>query len=78
MAKNFSYGPSIDELEKELATLEKDFDEYSKVTEEGDYAKSSELLEKLKQQTRLLKIALKKLPPIYRNLKNIFPNSCRN
>ncbi|WP_456085842.1 septation ring formation regulator EzrA [Ligilactobacillus animalis] len=73
LAKNFSYGPSIDELEKELATLEKDFDEYSKVTEEGDYAKSSELLEKLKQQTRLLKIALKKLPPIYRNLKNIFP-----
>lgn len=73
LAKNFSYGPSIDELEKELATLEKDFDEYSKVTEEGDYARSSELLEKLKQQTRLLKIALKKLPPIYRNLKNIFP-----
>lgn len=73
LAKNFSYGPSIDELEKELATLEKDFDEYSKVTEEGDYAKSSELLEKHKQQTRLLKIALKKLPPIYRNLKNIFP-----
>lgn len=73
LAKNFSYGPSIDELEKELATLEKDFDEYSKVTEEGDYAKSSELLEKFKQQTRLLKIALKKLPPIYRNLKNIFP-----
>lgn len=73
LAKNFSYGPSIDELEKELATLEKDFDEYSKVTEEGDYAKSSELLEKLKQQTRLLKIALKKLPSIYRNLKNIFP-----
>lgn len=73
LAKNFSYGPSIDELEKELATLEKDFDEYAKVTEEGDYAKSSELLEKLKQQTRLLKIALKKLPPIYRNLKNIFP-----
>ncbi|MDO5883266.1 septation ring formation regulator EzrA [Ligilactobacillus animalis] len=73
LAKNFSYGPSIDELEKELATLEKDFHEYSKVTEEGDYAKSSELLEKLKQQTRLLKIALKKLPPIYRNLKNIFP-----
>ncbi|MCI5942850.1 MAG: septation ring formation regulator EzrA [Ligilactobacillus animalis] len=73
LAKNFSYGPSIDELEKELATLEKDFDEYSKVTGEGDYAKSSELLEKLKQQTRLLKIALKKLPPIYRNLKNIFP-----
>lgn len=73
LAKNFPYGPSIDELEKELATLEKDFDEYSKVTEEGDYAKSSELLEKLKQQTRLLKIALKKLPPIYRNLKNIFP-----
>lgn len=73
LAKNFSYGPSIDELEKELATLEKDFDEYSKVTEEGNYAKSSELLEKLKQQTRLLKIALKKLPPIYRNLKNIFP-----
>lgn len=73
LAKNFSYGPSIDELEKELATLEKDFDEYSKVTEEGDYAKSSELLEKLKQQTRLLKVVLKKLPPIYRNLKNIFP-----
>lgn len=73
LAKNFSYGPSIDELEKELETVEKDFDEYSKVTEEGDYAKSSELLEKLKQQTRLLKIALKKLPPIYRNLKNIFP-----
>ena len=73
LAKNFSYGPSIDKLEADLAGLEKDFDDYAKVTEEGDYAKSSSLLEKLQAKTRSLKIALKKLPPVYRNLKNVFP-----
>lgn len=73
LAKNFSYGPSITKLEQQLNDLEEDFKTYSKVTEDGNFVRSSELLEKLEQKTRDLKIALKKLPPIYRDLKNVFP-----
>lgn len=73
LAKNFSYGPSIDKLEAELAALEKDFDKYAQVTQAGDFVSSNELLNSLEQKTNVLKTALKKLPPIYRNFKNIFP-----
>ncbi|MCP9312353.1 septation ring formation regulator EzrA [Liquorilactobacillus satsumensis] len=73
LAKNFSYGPSIDQLEDRLASIEKTFDTYTKTALGGDYIKSSKILNELTKETVQLEKMLKAIPPIYRNLKNVFP-----
>ena len=74
LAKNFSYGPSVDLLEENLAQIETDFDHYSEIAKQGDYVKASELLVGLEKKTAALEQELKQIPPLYRNLKNIFPD----
>lgn len=73
LAKNFSFGPSIDKLEENLSEIEKTFDNYSEMAKVGDYVKSAEILKTLKKETVLLETAIKVVPPLYRNVKNIFP-----
>lgn len=73
LAKNFSYGPSVDKLEENLAQIETDFDHYADVANQGDYVRANELLGSLEKKTEALEKNLKQIPPLYRNLKNIFP-----
>lgn len=73
LAKNFSFGPSIDKLEENLAEIEKTFDSYSQTTNLGDYVKSTEILKVLKKETALLENAIKVIPPLYRSVKNVYP-----
>lgn len=73
LAKNFSFGPSIDKLEENLAEIEKTFDSYSQTTTLGDYVKSAEILKILKKETALLENAIKVIPPLYRSVKNVYP-----
>ncbi|MFT9003455.1 MAG: septation ring formation regulator EzrA [Liquorilactobacillus hordei] len=73
LAKNFSYGPSIDKLEEDLAKIEKTFDSYSQTTKQGDYVKSTEILKVLKKETALLENAIKVIPSLYRSVKNVYP-----
>ncbi|MFT8882828.1 MAG: septation ring formation regulator EzrA [Liquorilactobacillus hordei] len=73
LAKNFSYGPSIDKLEEDLAKIEKTFDSYSQTIKQGDYVKSTEILKVLKKETALLENAIKVIPSLYRSVKNVYP-----
>ena len=74
MAKNFSFGPSIDKLEENLSKLEEDFDKYAKLTESGDFVTSDKPLNQLKEDTASMERDLEVIPGIYKNLKNIFPD----
>lgn len=44
-----------------------------KVLEKGDLKKTDEILSELRQKTRVLETALDKIPPIYKNYKNVYP-----
>ena len=71
LAKNFSFGPSIDKLEENLSKLEEDFDKYAKLTESGDFVTSDKPLNQLKEDTASMERDLEVIPGIYKNLKNV-------
>ncbi|KRL00097.1 septation ring formation regulator EzrA [Liquorilactobacillus capillatus DSM 19910] len=73
LAKNFSYGPSVDKLEENLAQIETDFDHYAEIANQGDYVTAGKLVSKLDDKTATLEKNLEQIPPLYRNLKNVFP-----
>ncbi|MFT8869553.1 septation ring formation regulator EzrA [Liquorilactobacillus nagelii] len=73
LAKNFSFGPSIDQLEENLSNLEAAFDHYGKLARQGDYLAADQELRQLEKNTTVLAQQIKQIPPLYRNLKNVFP-----
>lgn len=56
-----------------MQNLENLFEDYMKVLEKGDLKKTDEILSELRQKTRVLETALDKIPPIYKNYKNVYP-----
>ena len=73
LAKSFSFGPSIDKLEAQLESLERKFDEYTKVMESGDYVKSAKPLAELQKATTQMEDCVTQIPSLYKDLKNVFP-----
>ncbi|KRL74417.1 septation ring formation regulator ezra [Ligilactobacillus saerimneri DSM 16049] len=73
LAKNFSYGPVIDKLEENLANLEDEFEQYSKLTASGDFVKSEKPMKQLEKNTSEMEACLESIPPLYNNLKTVFP-----
>lgn len=71
--KNFSFGPSIDKLEEQSAEIEDDFSKYTQYSESGDFVSSEEPLNKLKNDMSTLENAVAEIPPLFKNLNNIFP-----
>lgn len=73
LAKNFSYGPSIDKLEDMLSGLEADFDDFSKFTSEGDHEHAESILESLRTETGRLEELLSAIPDLYKDIATEFP-----
>lgn len=71
--KNFSFGPSIDKLEDKSAEIEDDFSKYTKYSESGDFVSSEEPLNKLRNDMSALEDAVQEIPPLFKNLNNVFP-----
>lgn len=74
LSKNFSYGPSIDKLEDKLTGLEDDFDRFSTLTSAGDHDTAEKVLGNLREDTASLEKILEEIPPLYKSLKNEFPD----
>lgn len=77
LAKSFSYGPSSDKLEDQLGELEQKFNDFTKMLESGDYVKSTKPLADLQKATNEIEEKVDKIPPIFKNLKNIFPDQIK-
>ncbi|GAK47931.1 septation ring formation regulator EzrA [Secundilactobacillus oryzae JCM 18671] len=73
LAKNFSYGPSIDKLEDMLSGLEADFDNFAKFTSDGDHEHAQEILDSLREDTSRLEELLDTIPDLYKDIATEFP-----
>lgn len=73
LTKSFLYGDSIDLLEKRLAKLEDDNDQFGTLTNEGDHERASRLLADLQTESDQLTELIEQIPPLYQNLKTEFP-----
>ncbi|PWF99554.1 septation ring formation regulator EzrA [Levilactobacillus bambusae] len=74
LAKNFSFGPSIDGLEEMLASLENDFDHFAKLTNAGDHEKAEDVLNQLQQDTNRLEQLIEEIPALYKDLATEYPD----
>ena len=77
LAKSFSFGPSSDKLEEQLGELEQQFNDYTKLMESGDYVKSAKPLLDLQDATAEMEEKVEKIPPIFKNLKSVFPDQLK-
>lgn len=77
LAKSFSFGPSSDKLEEQLGELEQQFNDYTKLMESGDYVKSAKPLSDLQNATAEMEEKVEKIPPIFKNLKSVFPDQLK-
>ncbi|KRN01923.1 septation ring formation regulator EzrA [Levilactobacillus senmaizukei DSM 21775 = NBRC 103853] len=77
LAKNFAFGPSIDQLEERLSQLEDDFDTFTQLTKEGDHERAADVLEQLKEDTSILDDLIADIPPLYRDLTVTYPDQVK-
>lgn len=73
LSKNFLYGDSVDELEKRLASLEDNNDQFSTLTSQGDHDKAAKVMSQLQADTDQLSELIEQIPPLYQDLKEEFP-----
>lgn len=77
LSQNFSFGPSIDQLEDRLANLESDFDQFSQLAKAGDHDAAEKVLDQLRHDTSALEMDIDRIPPIYKDLVSGFPDQLK-
>jgi len=77
LSQNFSFGPSIDQLEDRLANLESDFDNFSQLAKSGDHDAAEKVLDQLRHDTSALETDIDQIPPIYKDLVSGFPDQLK-
>ncbi|GAB5054996.1 MULTISPECIES: septation ring formation regulator EzrA [Pediococcus] len=73
LAKNMTYGPSIDMLNDSLERLENAFENFAKTVESGDHKKAEGQLQQLQTSTKGLEEQLEAIPELYIQLNEDFP-----
>ncbi|MCM0598700.1 septation ring formation regulator EzrA [Periweissella fabalis] len=73
LTRNFEFGESIDKLEEMLANLEDDFDEFTRLTEQGDHTAASDIYTQLHSETEHLEQIIEQIPSVEKQLQTDFP-----
>lgn len=71
--KSFQYGGSVDALKERLTTLEKQYDQFTDLTDKGDFDGAEKILNDLKHENAELEAQIKQIPDLYRPLATEFP-----
>ncbi|MGX7052246.1 septation ring formation regulator EzrA [Leuconostoc palmae] len=72
LAENFKYGPANDGLDKFLSQLEKDYEEFTKLTEDGDHATASDIYEQLAMETTQMETMMSDIPDLFEKLNKVY------
>ncbi|WP_412989995.1 septation ring formation regulator EzrA [Pediococcus siamensis] len=73
LAKDMTYGPSVDMLNDSLQRLENAFNNFAKTVESGDHKKANDQLQQLHSNTKALEDQLDTIPALYIQLNEDFP-----
>lgn len=73
LSQNFNFGPAVEKLEEILGSLEDDFADFSRLTEEGDHATASGIYETLGMETTQLEERIESIPPLFEVLDQKIP-----
>ncbi|WP_395318810.1 septation ring formation regulator EzrA [Fructilactobacillus frigidiflavus] len=65
LTKNSEFGPALDALEEQLSSIEETFDDFSKLTQQGDHANAEKILVDLNKATINLESSISAIPVLY-------------
>ncbi|MBU7455022.1 septation ring formation regulator EzrA [Leuconostoc fallax] len=68
LAENFKFGPANPALNKFLDQLEKDYDEFTRLTDDGDHAAASDIYEQLGMETTQMEKMMRDTPTLFDKL----------
>lgn len=72
LAENFKFGPANPALDKFLKQLETDYDEFSRLTEDGDHATASDIYEQLAMETTQMENMMADIPALFEKLDTVY------
>ncbi len=72
--EGFSYGESKVKLNQQLIDLQKKFEHFAEVANQGDHQAAQEILDELRTETQNYEKLLKTVPELYRPLYTTFPD----
>lgn len=77
LADSFDYGSALDQIENELTTMGKDFDEAKNLSSQGDHVEAKRVLTKIKMALTSLKDQLPKIKECQHQLETVFQDQLR-
>lgn len=77
LSQNFNFGPAVDKLEEILGSLEDDFADFARLTEEGDHATAAGIYETLAMETNQLEERIDKIPALFKTLDKTVPGQVK-
>lgn len=71
------YGPALKELEKRVDKIETEFTQFVALNTSGDPMEARSVLTEAEEKTYELKATLEKVPPLYKDLNEVFPEQIK-
>lgn len=72
LAENFKFGPANKGLDNFLKQLEGDYDEFTRLTENGDHATASDIYEQLAMETTQMENMMADIPALFEKLDTVY------
>ena len=72
LAENFKFGPANSGLDKFLKQLEGDYDEFTRLTKNGDHATASDIYEQLAMETTQMENMMADIPALFEKLDTVY------
>ncbi len=72
LAENFKFGPANAGLDKFLSQLEADYDEFTRLTEDGDHATASDIYEQLAMETTQMENMMADIPDLFDKVDRVY------
>lgn len=69
LAHSFTFGPSVETLEKNLNYMELDFSKFNSLTNEGDHMEAKEILDRIAEDLTLMEDLIEKIPELNKKIK---------
>ncbi|AFR22341.1 septation ring formation regulator EzrA [Lactobacillus helveticus] len=77
LANSFEYGAAIDQIEDQLASMERDFEEAKNLSSQGDHVEAKRVLSKIRMSLAALQKQLPKIKEGYHQLEVVFQDQLK-
>lgn len=78
LAHSFTFGPSLETLEKNVNYMELDFTKFNSLTNEGDHMEAKEILDRISQDLTLMEGLIKTIPELNKTINEEYEEQIKD